>query len=92
MTDSFVIYKVLACIKFLQIIVIFPPQTFTWGESQNRGGGGRTLNAEVIGMLVGNVFGKPLKIPKLLAQYPKKYKFYLKLFGNFSFLLDMEDE
>ena len=23
-------------------------------------------------------------------QYPKKYKFYWKLFGNFSFLLDME--
>ena len=44
MTDSFVIYKSLVCIQFLQIIVIFPesPQTFTWGESQNspRGGGG----------------------------------------------------
>ena len=47
------------------------------------------LGAEVIGTLVGNVFGKPLNIPKLLAQYPKKYKFYWKLF---SFLLDMENE
>ena len=38
--DSFVIYKSLVCIQFLQIIVIFPesPQTFTWGESQNPGG------------------------------------------------------
>ena len=38
----FVIYKSLVCIKFLQIIVIFPesPQTFTWDESQNPGGGG----------------------------------------------------
>ena len=27
-----------------------------------------------------------------MAQYPKKYKFYWKLFGNFSFLLDMENE
>ena len=37
LTDSFVIYKSLVCIQFLQIIVIFPetPQTFTWGESQN---------------------------------------------------------
>ena len=37
LTDSFVIYKSLVCIKFLQIIVIFPecPQSFTWGESQN---------------------------------------------------------
>ena len=45
---------------------IFPesPQTFTWGESQNPGGGGGTFNVEVIGMLVGNVFGKPLKIPR----------------------------
>ena len=42
LTDSFVIYKSLVCIQFLQIIVIFPepPQTFTWGESQNPGGGG----------------------------------------------------
>ena len=41
LTDSFVIYKSLVCIQFLQIIVIFPesPQTFTWGESQNPGGG-----------------------------------------------------
>ena len=40
-TDSFVIYKKLVCFKFLQIIVIFPesPQTFTWVESQNPGGG-----------------------------------------------------
>ena len=31
LTDSFVIYKSLVCIQFLQIIVIFPesPQTFT---------------------------------------------------------------
>ena len=50
LTDSFVIYKSLVCIQFLQIIVIFPesPQTFTWGESQNRGGGGGTFNVEVI--------------------------------------------
>ena len=27
-----------------------------------------------------------------MAQYPKKYKFYWKLFGNVSFLLDMENE
>ena len=56
LTDSFVIYKSLVCIKFLQINVIFPesPQTFTWGESQNPGGGG-TLT----GMLVRNIFGKP---------------------------------
>ena len=27
-----------------------------------------------------------------MAQYPKKYKFYWKLFGNLSFLLDMENE
>ena len=27
-----------------------------------------------------------------MAQYPKKYKFYSKRFGNFSFLLDMENE
>ena len=49
LTDSFVIYKSLVCIQFLQIIVIFPesPQTFTWGESQNPGGGG-TFNVEVI--------------------------------------------
>ena len=49
--DSFVIYKCLVCIKFLQIIVIFPesPQTITWGESQNLGGGRVTLNVEVIG-------------------------------------------
>ena len=42
LTDSFVIYKSLVCIQFLQIIVIFPesPQAFTWGESQNPGGGG----------------------------------------------------
>ena len=35
LTDSFVIYKSLVCIQFLQIIVIFPEslQTFTWGES-----------------------------------------------------------
>ena len=33
----------LACIKFLQIIVVFPPQTFTWGESQTPGEG-VTLN------------------------------------------------
>ena len=48
LTDSFVIYKSLVCIQFLQIIVIFPesPQTFTWGESQNPGGG--TFNVEVI--------------------------------------------
>ena len=51
----------LACIKFRQIIVIFPPQTFTWGESQNPGGG--TLNAEVIGMLIGNVLENPKKYP-----------------------------
>ena len=85
MTDSFVIYKSLVCIKFLQIIVIFPesPQTFTWGGSQNPGGGG-TLNVEVIGMLVGNVLENPkkysdfkaLKIPKVLAEYPKNFKFY----------------
>ena len=57
--DSFVIYKSLVCNKFLQIIVIFPesPQTFTWGKSQNPGGG--TLNVEVIGMLIGNFSGKP---------------------------------
>ena len=62
LTDSFVIYKSLVCIKFLQIIVIFPesPQTFTWGESQNPGGG--TLNVEMIGMLVGNVSWKTLKV------------------------------
>ena len=47
----------LACIRCLQIIVIFPHQTFTWGESQNPRGG--TLNAEVIGMLIGKGFGKP---------------------------------
>ena len=35
---------------------------------------------------------KALKIPKLLAQYPKNYKLYWKRFGNFSFLLDMENE
>ena len=48
LTDSFVIYKSLVCIQFLQIIVIFPesPQTFTWGERQNPGGG--TFNVEVI--------------------------------------------
>ena len=41
LTDSFVIYKSLVCIQFLQIIVIFPesPQTFISGESQNPGGG-----------------------------------------------------
>ena len=41
LTDSFVIYKSLVCVQFLQIIVIFPesPQTFTWGESQNPEGG-----------------------------------------------------
>ena len=41
LTDSFVIYKSLVCVQFLQIIVIFPesPQTFTWGESQNPGRG-----------------------------------------------------
>ena len=27
-----------------------------------------------------------------MAQYPKKYKFYWKLFGNFPFLFDMENE
>ena len=61
MTDSFVMYTSLVCIKFLQIIVIFPEscQTFTWVESQNPGGG--TLNAEVIGMLVENLFWKTLK-------------------------------
>ena len=60
LTDSFVIYKSLVCIKFLQIIVIFPesPQTFTWAESQNAGGGGN-LDVEVIGVFVGNFFGKP---------------------------------
>ena len=63
-----------------------------WKPNLGGGGGGGTLNAEVIGMLIRNVFGKPKKIPKLLAQYPKKYKFYWKLFGNFSFLLDMENE
>ena len=49
LTDSFVIHKSLVCIQFLQIIVIFPesPQTFTWGESQNPGGGG-TFKAEMI--------------------------------------------
>ena len=59
LTDSTVVYKSLVCIKFLQIIVIFPesPQNFTWGESQNPGGS--TLNVEVVGVLVGNVFGKP---------------------------------
>ena len=61
LTDSFVICKSLVCIKFLQINVIFPefPQTLNWGESQNPGGGGGTLNVEVIDMLVGNVFRKP---------------------------------
>ena len=41
LTDSFVIYKSLVCIQFLQIIVIFPEsrQTFTWDESQNPAGG-----------------------------------------------------
>ena len=51
-------------------------------------GEGGTLNVEMIGMLVGNVFlenppkysdldFKALKIPKLLAQGdPEKYKFY----------------
>ena len=39
-----------------------------------------------------DVGSKALKIPKLLAQYPKKYKFYWKRFGNFSFLLGMENE
>ena len=60
LTDFFVIYKRSVCIKFLQIIVIFPesPQTFTWSESQNPGG---TLNVDVIGMLVGDVFWKTLK-------------------------------
>ena len=45
LTDSFVIYKSLVCVQFLQIIVIFPesPQTFTWGESQNPEGGGALL-------------------------------------------------
>ena len=54
-------------------------------------------------MLVRNVFGKPYenaqsliskpcKVPKLLAQYPKKYKFYWTFCRNFSFLLDMENE
>ena len=48
LTDYFVIYKSLVCIQFLHIIVIFPEsfQTFTWGESQNPGGG--TFNVEVI--------------------------------------------
>ena len=44
---------------------------------------GDTRNVKVIGMLVGNIFGKPkkysdfkaLKIPKLLAQYPKNTNF-----------------
>ena len=54
-----------------------------WGGG---GGGGGTLNVEVIGfsaeiclrnpkntqILILN----PLKIPKLLAQYPKKYRFH----------------
>ena len=63
LTDSFVICKSLVCIKFLQIIVIFLecPQTFTWGERENPGGGG-TLNVEVIGMVVRNFFWKTLKI------------------------------
>ena len=49
LTDSFVIYKSFVCIQFLQIIVIFPesPQNFTWGKTQNPGGGG-TFNVEVI--------------------------------------------
>ena len=48
LTDSLVIYKSLVCIQFLQIIVFFPEshQTFTWGESQNPGGG--HFNVEVI--------------------------------------------
>ena len=42
-TDGFICHlQSLACIKFLQIIVIFPPQTFTWGESQNPGRGGES--------------------------------------------------
>ena len=50
----------LVCIQFLQITVIFPesPQTFTWGESQNPGGGYFQCRSD-IGMLVRNVFGKP---------------------------------
>ena len=88
MKDSFVIYKSLLSIKFLKIIVIFPesPQTFTWGESQNPGGGGGALSVEVIGIICSlETFlenpkkysdFKALKIPKLLAQCPKKYKFY----------------
>ena len=51
---------------------------------------------EVIGVLVGNFFGKPkkysdlyfkaLKVPNFLAQYPKNTDFT----ENVSFLLDME--
>ena len=47
----------LACIKFLQIIIIFPPQTCNQGGKPKSQGG--TIDAEVISMLVGNVFGKP---------------------------------
>ena len=67
--DSFVIQESLVCFKFLQII-IFPesPQTFTWGESQNPEGG--TLNAEVIGMLVRNLFWKTLKNTQILTLKP----------------------
>ena len=45
LTDSFVIYKSLVYIQFFQIIVIFPvsPQTYTWGEIENPGGGGVLL-------------------------------------------------
>ena len=76
--DGFFFYlQKSVCIKSLQMIVIFPesPQIFAWSESQNPGWGGRTLNVEVIGMLVGNFFRfrfKALKISKLLVQYPKK--------------------
>ena len=57
LTDSFVIYKGIVCIKFLQIIVIFPESPQTGVEAKTRGGG--TLKVEVIGTLVGNIFGKP---------------------------------
>ena len=69
LTDSFVIHKNLVCIKFLQIIVIFPesPQTFTWGESQNPGEGG-TLNVEVIGILVGLFLENPKHVQILILK------------------------
>ena len=47
---GFVSYKSLVCIKVLQIIVIFPEshQAFSWGESENPGGGGGREEGELL--------------------------------------------